>query len=337
MTLFGGDTSMKRSILLLLALAVLFVAGAAFASDYPSKPFECIAPAGPGGGWDTTMRMATKVLTEEGLVKSPMPVINKPGGGGGVALAYMQKKAGDPYSLIVYSPPLLLINLTGQTELSYKNVTPIAMLINDYGAFAVPKDSPYQSMTDVIEALKKDPKSVKIGGASSPGSMDHLQILQAAHAAGVSGLKEIAYIPFQGGESLAALLGGHVDVLSTGMAEVVGPLEAGDIRVLAVTAPERIAEGPLAAVPTLKEQGIDTVFINWRGIFGAPDMPQAAKAFMEDALGKMVQTASWDEICKRNGWTKAFMGSSDFAAFLDKTNEEYKTLLTEIGLYKQAQ
>lgn len=302
--------------------------------DYPTKPFEFVAPTGPGGGWDTTIRMIAKVLGETGLVNQPMPVVNKPGGGGAVGLAYMKEKKGSPYHVVIYSPPLLLINLTGQTQLSYKNLTPLAMLINDFGAFAVPKNSRFNSINEVMEALKKDPKSVKIGGASSPGSMDHVQFLQAAKAAGVKNLKDIQYISFQSGESLAALMGGHIDLLSTGMAEVVGPLESGDIKVLAITAPERVKEGPLAQVPTLKEQGIDAVFANWRGLFGPPEMPDYAVKYWSDVLAKMVQTPEWKEVVKKNGWTEAFMGPEEFKAFLDKTNEEYKSLLMEVGLYK---
>ncbi|MDR1873634.1 MAG: tripartite tricarboxylate transporter substrate binding protein [Synergistaceae bacterium] len=323
---------MFRKLAMATVLVMVF-AGSALAA-FPGRNFECIAPAGPGGGWDTTMRMVARVLTEKGIVGRAMPVINKPGGGGGVALAYINARK-DPHTIAVYSPPLLLINLTGQTELSYKNVTPLAMLINDFGAFAVPKDSPYKNINDLFDAIREDPKSVKLGGTSSPGSMDHIQFLHAAKAAGVD-VKGIPYIAFQGGEALAALLGSHIDVYTTGMAEVVGPLEAGDIRVLAITSPERIKEGPLAQVPTLKEQGVDAVFINWRGIFGIPNMPEEARNFMEDALKKMSETPEWAEICARNGWTQVFMGSSEFSAFLEKTNEEYKSLLETIGLYQQA-
>lgn len=323
---------MLKKILSVAAVS-LFAASCAVAAPFPSRNFECIAPAGPGGGWDTTMRMVTKVLTEKGFVKTAMPVVNKPGGGGGVALAYIARKK-DPHVITVYSPPLLLINLTGQTPLSYQNITPIAMMINDFGAFAVPKGSPYKSINDVFEALKKDPTSVKIGGASSPGSMDHIQILHAASKAGVENLSKIPYVAFQGGEALAALLGGHIDVYSTGMAEIVGPMQAGEIQVLAVTSPERIAEGPLAVVPTLKEQGVDAEFINWRGIFGIPGMDDEARVFMEKALKDVSESPEWADICRQNGWTNVYKNSEEFKAFLAKTNEEYKVLLQEIGLYQ---
>lgn len=330
---YGRLAKLSFAISMALACCLLCgLVGNAAEKGYPIRAFEFIAPAGPGGGWDTTIRMVARVLGEQRIITQPMPVVNKPGGGGGVALAYLQTKKGDPYEVAVYSPPLLLIRLTGQTELSYKDVTPIARLICDYGAFAVPKNSPYRTLNDVMEALKKNPKSVKIAGTSSPGSMDHIQFLQAAKVAGVTNIRAVQYIPFQGGEGLAALMGGHVDLLTTGMAETVGPMESGDIRVLAITAPERIKQGPMAKVPTLRELGIDTEFINWRGLFGPPGMPDYAVEYLSNALAQMAQTSPWKEICVRNGWAEAFLGPKEFAKFLGKTNEEYKSLLEDVGL-----
>lgn len=327
---------MRKLVLLLAAIAITASASAAFAAaEYPSKNFECVAPAGPGGGWDTTIRMAAKILTENKIITKAMPVINKPGGGGGVGLTYMQRKKGDPYSLVVYSPPLILINLTGQSKLGYKDITPIAMVMNDYGAFGVPKNSRFNNIKEVFEAIKKDPKSVKVGGTSSLGSMDHIQFLAAAKAAGVTDLKGIQYIAFQGGEGLASLLGSHIDILSTGMTELAGPKESGDIKVLAITAPKRIASGVLADVPTLREAGINAEYIVWRGIFGAPQMPTEARKYMEGALKKMTETAAWKEFCARNGLVNAYMNSAEFSAFLDKSNEETKAMLKEIGMYQQ--
>ncbi len=326
---------MRKIAFLIMVAALLAIGGAAYAADYPSKNFDCTAPAGPGSGFDTTMRLVTKTLTEEGIIKTAMPVTNRPGGGGGIALDYMQRRKGDPYSLVVFSPPLILINLTGQTPLGYTDITPISMLINDFGAFGVPKDSPYNNIKEVFEAIKKDPKSVKIGGTSSMGSMDHVQFMVAAKAAGVEDLKAIQYIAFQGGEGIAALMGGHVDLLTTGMAELVGPKESGDIKVLAVTSPKRIATGPLSDVPTLLDEGINSQYINWRGIFGAPGMPEAEKKFMVDALKKMTETDAWKAICDRNGWTQAYMNDVDFTKFLENVNEENKVVLAELGILNQ--
>ena len=323
---------MKKAALLVAAALVAAMIGTASAANYPSKNFELIAPAGPGGGWDTTIRMVAKVLGEEKIVTNAMPVTNRPGGGGGIALTYLQRKKGDPYVLTVFSPPLILINLTGQSKLGYKDLTPISMLINDFGAFGVPKNSRFSTIAEVFEAIKKDPKSVKIGGTSSLGSMDHIQFLVAAKAAGVQDLKAIQYIAFQGGEGLASLMGAHIDLLSTGMAELVGPKESGDIKVLALTAPKRVPSGPLSDVPTLHESGIEAEYINWRGIFGAPGMPQAERDWMDGALKKMTESAAWKDICVRNGWVEAYMGHADFAAFLDKVNEENRAMLAEIGM-----
>lgn len=319
----------------LLAVCVMcFMTGIAIAQqDYPSKPFECVVPAGAGGGLDGTMRFLTKVLAEEGLVSVPMVVVNKPGGGQGVGLAYLQQRKGDPYTIAAFSVPLLLINLTGQTKLSYKDTTPIARLLCDYAVFAVPKDSPYKSINDVMEALKKDPKSIKVGGSSSPGAADHIQFLVAAKAAGITDLAAIPYVAFQEG-FMAALMGGHVDLGSTGFTETLGPMMSGDIRILAYSRPEPFTEGPLANIPTLKQAGIDAEFIYWRGIFGPPAMPDYAVKYLEEKISQVDKTQAWADICQKNGLDRIYLPSKEFKAFLEKQNEEYKDILKSIGFYR---
>jgi putative tricarboxylic transport membrane protein len=335
---------MKRGSYLIGLAAALFVLAPSFliasgssegAPNYPTKPFEFIAPAGAGGGWDLTIRTVAKVLGETKLVPVGMPVTNKPGGGGGVALAYLQNKKGSDHEIVVYSPPLILINLTGTTPYGYKNVTPLARLIADYGAFAVAKNSKYKTIMDVMDSLKKDPKSVIIGGTSAVGSMDHIQFLLAARAAGVKNLNQIQYVSFQDGSSAAQALGGHIDLLSTGLGDVRGLLQSGDLRGLASTAPERVDLPVIRDIPTMKEQGLDAVFINWRGLFGPPDMPQYAVDYWRQTLAKMVTTPEWDAACKANGFSKAYLDAPDFAKFLSQTNDDYKTILSEIGMLKQ--
>ncbi|WP_165311643.1 Bug family tripartite tricarboxylate transporter substrate binding protein [Vibrio ziniensis] len=302
----------------------------AVAKDYPPKTMSFVAPAGAGGGWDLTIRTVAKTLKDAKLVDANMPITNRPGGGGAVNLAYMQTQAGKDNLISVYSPPILLTHLTGASKYSYQDTTPLARLITDYAAFVVSKGSKYTSITEVMEALKKDPKSVKIGGTSSAGSMDHIQFLMVAKAAGVPKLNEIDYISFQDGGAVAQVLGGHVDLISTGLGDVVQLVKSGDLRALAQTADKRIGEGVIADIPTVKEQGIDTTFENWRGLFGPKDMPDYAVAYWGTALKNMVETPEWAEARKRNGWDNAYQNGEDFTKFLAKTNDQYKEILDEI-------
>lgn len=302
-------------------------------NNYPSKPLDFVAPGGAGGGWDLTIRTTAKVLKNAGLVKVPMPVRNNPGAGGSVNLAQMQEKKGSEKLVVVYSPPLILTNLNGTTDLSYKDTTPLARLIADYAVYVVKADSPYKTMNDVMEALKKDIKSVKIGGTSSVGSMDHLQFLIMAKAAGITDLKQIDYISFDD-SGATQVMGGHIDIFSTGLSEVGQLIESGDLRALAQSADHRVGEGIIAEIPTCKEQGIDATFVNWRGIFGAPDMPDYAREYWVDTLKKMSETPEWSEACKKNGWDNVFLPGSEFESFLAEVNEDYKGILSEIGMLK---
>lgn len=321
---------MKRIVSLLVIAGFLAACGVAIAKEYPTKPMEFVAPGGAGGGWDLTIRTVAKVLEDTKLVSVPMPITNRPGGGGGVNLAAMQKQRGSDRLVSVYSPPLLLINLNGSSPFGYSHTTPLAGLIADYGAFVVRKDSPYQNINDVLEALKKDPTSVKIAGASSPGSMDHIQFLMVAKAAGVKNLRKINYVSFQDTSAMGQLLGGHVDLFSTGLGEAAGMIKGGEVRVLAITSDHRVEAH--ADLPTCKEQGVDVEFTNWRGLFGAPNMPDYAMAYWQEVLAKMVKTPEWAEACKRNGWDQKYMNAADFKAFLDKTNREYMEIMEEINM-----
>lgn len=337
---------MKKHLMLVLALVL--VVGMVFTgcagkdakasegseATYPNGNLTFIAPGGAGGGWDLTIRTTAKVLADTGLVENAMPITNKPGAGGGVTLSYLQTLDGDDDTIVVYSPPLLLINLNGSSEFSYKDTTPLARLIADYGAFVVTKDSEYTSINQIMDALKKDPKSIKIGGNSSAGSMDHIQFLMIAKAAGVENLNDIDYISFQDGGATAQILGGHIDLLSTGLGDVEALVASGDLRVLAHTADHRVGEGVLAEIPTCIEEGIDATFVNWRGIFGPPNMPEYAVKYWSDKLGEMVETPEWDAASTKNGWDKLYLNSTEFGTFLDEVNEEYEGILKDIGMIK---
>jgi putative tricarboxylic transport membrane protein len=318
---------------LIAVVAVVSFSQVSSAEKYPKKVLDFVAPGGAGGGWDLTIRTVAKTLKDAKLVRVPMPVRNNPGAGGSIHLASLQEKKGSDKIITVYSPPLILTNLNGTTELSYKDVTPLARLIADYAVYVVAADSPYKTMTDVMDALKNDVKSVKVGGNSSAGSMDHIQFLIMAKAAGVPDIKEIDYISFDD-SGAAQILGGHIDLFSTGLSEVQALLESGDLRALGQSADHRVGEGVLAEIPTCMEQGINETFVNWRGLFGPPEMPQYAVDFWQETLQKMSETPKWSEACTTNGWDNVYLGPEEFTAYLEKVNEQYKGILEEIGMLK---
>jgi len=328
------------SFLLVLLVAVTMgltaegqkdAAGAA--GNYPKGVLDFVAPSGAGGGWDLTIRTTAKALKDTGLVSVPMPVRNNPGAGGSVHLASLQEKKDSDKIITVYSAPLILTQLNGTTDLGYKDVTPLARLIADYAAFVVAADSPYKSMNDVMDALKNDIKSVKIGGVSSVGSMDHVQFLVMAKASGIKNLNQIDYVSFDD-SATAQVLGGHIDLFSTGLSEVQGLIESGDLRALAQTSDHRVGEGVIAEIPSCIEQGINATFINWRGLFGTPEMPEYAVNYWRETLAKLVKTPEWAAARKQNGWDDAYQDSPEFSKFLDQDYENYKSILTEIGMIK---
>ncbi|MEF1175142.1 tripartite tricarboxylate transporter substrate-binding protein, partial [Vibrio sinaloensis] len=157
-----------------------------------------------------------------------------------------------------------------------------------------------------------------------------IQFLLIAKAAGVPNLNQIDYISFQDGGAVAQVLGGHVDLISTGLGDVAQLVESGNLRALAQTASKRVGEGEVAKIPTVKEQGIDATFENWRGLFAPKDMPEYAVTYWNTTLKNMVETPEWAEARKRNGWDAAYQNGEDFTKFLAQTNEQYKEILAEI-------
>ncbi|SES73681.1 putative tricarboxylic transport membrane protein [Salinibacillus kushneri] len=297
----------------------------------PEQTIEFVAPAGAGGGWDTTARMAAQVFNETGIIEQDIGVENQPGGGGAVAWADIHKQDGSPYNLFVSSPPLLLVPLNGQSEFGHEDFTPLSNIIADYGAFAVRADAPWDDLNDLFEDMKEDPSSISVVGASSPGSMDHIQFVKIAKAAGVDPTK-IKYVSDQDGGALTSLLNGSVDVYSTGVAETVEQVKAGEIKVLGITAEERLEGEVLSTFPTAIEQGIDETFVNWRGFFGPPNMDPEAVNYYEQKFKELSDSEEFAEIRANYGWDEQYMNSEEYKKFLDEEKESIASLLEELGL-----
>ncbi|WP_347548645.1 tripartite tricarboxylate transporter substrate binding protein [Pseudalkalibacillus hwajinpoensis] len=298
----------------------------------PEKPIEMIAPAGAGGGWDTTARTISKVMEQENVIDERIAVANKPGGGGSVGWSYVDKKGGN-HTLFVTSPPILFVPLNGQSKLGHNDFTPIAGVIADYSAFVVPANSPYDNMNDLVEALKEDPTSVSVVGDSAPGSMDHMAFVKAVKAAGVD-IKKLKYVSAQDGSGMSMLLGNKVDVYSTGLAEATEQARADKVKVLAITSPEPLEGETVSEFQTLKEQGIDDQFVVWRGIMGPKDMDPEAAAFYEQAVKDMMETDEWKAQRDNFGWNDNYMSGEEFKKFLDEEYETMEELMSEVGLAK---
>ncbi len=288
-----------------------------------------LIPGGAGGGWDGTARGTGEALTKSGLVKN-VSYENMSGGGGGKAIAHLIETAEQQDgTIMVNSTPIVVRSLTKVFPQSFRDLTPIAGIIADYQALIVTNDSKYKSWTDVVADLKKNPRSVKIAGGSSKGSLDHLVPAAAAKAEGIDP-RQIRYIPYDaGGKAMAALLGGETELLSTGLGEALEMARAGQVRILVNTAPSRVKAAP--DVPTLKELGNGTVFANWRGYFGAPGLSKDKVNEYAEVLAKVQETSEWETVRARNGWVNDYKAPADFYTFLEQQEQDLGTLMRELG------
>ena len=318
-----------------LAAAILAVMPLqALAQDFTPENPECIAPADPGGGWDFTCRQVGKTLQDLGLIPGTMQVVNKAGGGGGVAYAEVVNKRGGDDDLIVAASSATATRLAqgafpGNTM---DDVRWLGSVGADYGVIAVAADSDIQDLPALLDMIKEDPTSVSIGGGSAVGGWDHLKVLIAAQAAGVEDVRQVKYIAFDGGgEAVTQLLGGSLQAFTGDLSEATGFMESGDIRVVALLAPERL-EGEFSDLPTATEQGIDAVGANWRGFYGPGDMSDEAYDWWAATIGEMYASDEWKAIMETNGLAPLDLTGADFQQFVADSVAEIESLSREIGI-----
>ena len=304
-----------------VALSAALLPGAARGAEIESIHF--LVPGGAGGGWDGTARGTGEALTKAGLIASAS-YENMSGGGGGKAIAHIIETAGRQQgTLMVNSTPIILRSLRGRFPQSFRDLTPIAAVIGDYGAFVVKTDSPLQSWEQAVEAFKADPRALKVAGGSVKGGMDHLVAALSMKGQGGDPAK-VRYIAYDaGGKAMAGLLSGETTILSTGLGEALDQARAGQVRILCVTAPAAVE-----AVPPCG--GVE--FVNWRGFFGAPGLDEATADGYAATLGKMYDTAEWEAVRARNGWVNIYKPRAEFVDFLEAQETAMKDLLNELGI-----
>ena len=289
-----------------------------------------MAPAAPGGGWDQTARTMQNLMQQEQISGFVLVVI-VPGAGGTIGLAqFVNQARGNPENLIVGGYVMVGAILTNQSPVDLSMVTPIARLTGEQEAIVVPAASDIQTIADLVAKRKADPGAVS-GGGGSAGGTDHILAGLVAKAAGVDPTK-VNYIAFSGGgEALAAILGNQVTVGISGVGEFESQIQAGTLRLLAVSGDERI-EGLEA--PTLKEAGLDVSLENWRMVAAGPDLTDEQKAAITADIEKLVTSDAWKKELETRGWDDRYLSGADFQKELDADIAATRTILTEIGLVK---
>lgn len=317
-----------RGTFVAAATATLAMTGLAQA-DQVLEDVHFLIPGGAGGGWDGTARGTGEALTESGLVGSAS-YENMSGGGGGVAIAHLIENADSlGNTMMVNSTPIVIRSLTGVFPQSFRDLTLVAGTIGDYAALVVNTDSDIESMDDLLGAYREDGLSFAIGGGSVPGGMDHLVAAMVMQAAGEDPTA-FNYIPYDaGGAAMAGLLSGEIQALSTGFSEAVALAQQGEVRILGVTADERV--DAFGDAPTMMEQGLDTTFVNWRGFFAAPGIDDAQLEAFQTALTEMYETEAWEEVRARNGWVNIHNNGDEFRAFLEDQEQVIGDLMKTLG------
>ena len=320
----------SRRLVAGLGLALLAAPLALTPAAAQMAELKIMAPASPGGGWDQTARSMQQVLVSSGIVRS-VQVTNVTGAGGTIGLAQFTTGAkGDPNQLMVMGFVMVGAILTNKAPVNLDQVTPIARLTEETEAIAVPASSPIKTIQELAAAIKENPAKVTWAGGSA-GGVDHIAAALFAQAAGADPAK-INYIPFSGGgEALAAVLGGKVTAGISGYGEFESQVKAGKLRVLAVTAAERL---PGVDAPTLTEAGIALKITNWRGVVAPPGITPAQRDTLVETVEKMAKSPAWAEVLKQKGWDDALVTGDAFATLLKQETARTADVLKTVGLVK---
>jgi putative tricarboxylic transport membrane protein len=312
----------------LKSLAALAAGGALPLSAMAATNVKMMVPANPGGGWDTTGRALGKAMMDSGAADT-VTYENKGGAAGALGLAqFVNGSKGDPNALMVMGAVMLGGIITGKPPVSLSQATPIARISSEYNVFVLPANSPFKTMKEVVEQLKKDPGSVKWGGGSR-GSTEHIAAAMIAREVGVDPSK-INYVAFRGGgEATAAILGGNVTLGGSGYSEFSEYIKTGKMRALAVTSEARL---PGVNIPTLKEQGINVVLGNWRGVYGAPGITAEQRKTLTDMVLKALKSKTWMEAAEKNGWTAAVLTGPAFDKFVDDDFASLRATMVKSGM-----
>ncbi len=320
---------MNRRVALVMALVAASLL--TLASPVPALDnIEIMAPAAPGGGYDRTARALQATIEKEGLGKN-ITVINVGGAGGAIGLAqFIRNKSGRSDAMIVGGFGMVASFTTNRSKVTLADVTPLARLTGEYNIVVVPTKSPIKSLKDLVALVKKGPRAVSWAGGSAGGN-DHMLAASIVQSAGVDP-RQTNYIAFSGGgDSLASIIGGQVTVGVGGYSELIEQVKAGNLRALGLSATERV---PGIDMPTLREQGVDVSFSNWRGVAAPPKLSGEQRQAYLTLIDKVVKSPGWKGHLEKNGWVDSYLPGDAFAQYIAEETKRVTALLTTLGLIK---
>jgi len=324
--------SVKHAALACLSAALW--TGAALAQEWkPERNVDIVVASGPGGSSDRTARVVQRLLQAVPAFPS-ISVTNRGGGGGTVAWTFLAQQPGDPHFIATFSPTMVTNQLLGVSKLRHTDFTPLSIILREYVLVSVNADSPITSGKALLEHIRKDPTALSFAFAAAPGNHNHVVIGMIFKAAGADPKLSKVVIQKSGGTGATAVMGGHIDVLVGAPANVLPHIQAGKMRAIGLSAPQRQA-GPAAALPTLKEQGIDAVFYSWRGFLGAKDLTPAQIAFWDAAFAQALQADDWKQDLAKNAWAEDLMNAAATRKHVDSEQELIAGMLGELGLLKR--
>jgi putative tricarboxylic transport membrane protein len=305
--------------------------GGGEAASWPQRDVRIMAPADPGGGWDSTAREMAEAMRKSKVIDKGVEVYNVPAAGGTIGLSQLaSKRAGDANELMVMGLVMLGAILTNDSPVDLSKTTPIAALTTEPEAIVVRSQSKYKSMQDLVDAMKADPGKVSFGGGSAGGT-DQILVGLVAKAVGVDPSKP-KYVAYSGGgEAVQSILSGSVDAGVSGVSEFADHVEAGKMRVLAVSTRESLQVGGKEA-QSLMEQDIDVEITNWRGVVAPPEIEPEEREAIIAAIEKLHDSPEWQQALERNEWTDFFRTGEEFQAFIDSENQRVEQVLRDIGL-----
>ena len=329
----SSASSTVKLLVLLVALACAAVAHGATSQWKPDQPVELVVGSAPGSGPDRNARFIQSVLQKVKYFDAPISVVNRPGAGSAISGLYVNKFEGNGHYVLLSGKALIASDVMGRLPFPYTDLTPITHLMDEYIGISVKADSPIKSGRDLLDRLRKDPGAHSIAVATALGNANHQGVAVAMKAAGIDPRKARIVIFNSGGAAMTALLGGHVDVVPVSAGLHVAEQQAGRIRVIAMSSPQRLP-GVFAHVPTWREQGADAVVSVWRGAFGPKGMTAPQLAFWESVFQRLMATPEWKHEVESTYAVSEFMGSAATRKFMERDHAQEKAFLTELGRVK---